>query len=74
MNILTCALEDSLSNIEECCVSCALEDSLRNIEECCVCEKKIHIGHALAYVVTKSDLFVCRDCLDRLVRENKRKG
>lgn len=57
MNILTCAPND-----------CAF-----NKEECCVCGKEVHIGRAIEYVITKSGLFVCRECLDRLARENKRK-
>lgn len=54
-------------------LTCAPRGSAFNKEECCVCEKEIHIGYALEYVVTNSGLFVCRECLDRLACENKRK-
>lgn len=54
-------------------LTCAPSDSAFNTGICCVCEKEIHIGHALEYVVTKSGLFVCSDCLDQLAQENKRK-
>lgn len=54
-------------------LTCAPSDSAFNTGLCCVCEKKVRLGHALEYVITKSGLFVCRDCLDQLAQENKRK-
>lgn len=54
-------------------LTCAPVDSVFNKEKCCICEKEIRLYYALEYVVTKSGLFVCRECLDRLAMENKRK-
>lgn len=53
-------------------LTCAPKDSAFNKVVCCVCEKEMHIDYALDYVFTKSGLFVCADCVDRLARENKR--
>lgn len=53
-------------------LSCAPFNSAFNKINCCVCEREMKLNSTLSYVCTKSGLFLCQDCLDRLARENRR--
>lgn len=42
--------------------------------QCCVCERSFELYYSLEYVVTKSGLYICADCIDKLARENRKKS
>lgn len=54
-------------------LSCTPRDSAFSKIQCRICKKEMNIQDYIRYTVTQSGVFVCEDCLDRLVRENLRK-
>lgn len=54
-------------------LSCAPFNSAFTKIQCCICSKEMKLNSTLDYICTKSGLFLCQDCVDRLARENKKK-
>lgn len=51
-------------------LSCAPEDSSIQEIACCNCGKIMRVSDTVSYIVTKSNLISCQDCVDELVSNN----